>query len=73
MKTLSEYLASEGITQSDFAKAVGVSRSYLSEIVAGVKVPSLEVALKIRAKACNKVSLDTLVKSPVSASSKEAS
>ena len=45
--TLSEYIKGSEGSQSDLARRIGVSRSYLSEIVSGAKTPSLAVAVKI--------------------------
>jgi len=33
-------------TQSDMAKELGISRSYISEIEKGLKIPSVEVLIK---------------------------
>lgn len=44
---LREYLFRKRITQVDFAKKLGVSRSHLSQIIAGTKHPSRKLAKKI--------------------------
>lgn len=44
---LKEYLVTSGQTQSSFAEKLGIARAYLSEIVAGKKVPSLALAFAI--------------------------
>lgn len=68
MTTLSEYLEQSSITQRQLADAVGVSRSYLSEIAKRVKTPSLETALRIQEATGGKVDLHSLVQSPSSVS-----
>lgn len=45
--TLGQYLKASEQTQRDFARAVGVSASYMNELVQGSKTPSLSVASKI--------------------------
>jgi transcriptional regulator with XRE-family HTH domain len=47
MMTLSDYLSQSQITQREFARDVGVSKSHLNEIIRGVKRPSPEVARRI--------------------------
>ena len=47
MSNLSEYIASKGMTRSEFAKTVGISAPYLSEILSGAKRPSLNLAFRI--------------------------
>lgn len=44
---LKEYLTNSRQTQSSFAEHIGITRAYLSEIIAGKKVPSLAVAFAI--------------------------
>lgn len=39
MQTLHEYIAAEGLTQEAAAERIGISRSYLSEILSGAKLP----------------------------------
>lgn len=47
MTALKEHLKQERIAQRTFAARLGVSTGYMSEIVNGLKVPSLEVAVRI--------------------------
>lgn len=47
MTPLKKYLSSTGTTQASLAAAVGISRCYTSELVAGSKTPSLAVAVRI--------------------------
>jgi DNA-binding transcriptional regulator YdaS (Cro superfamily) len=47
MMTLSQYLKDRNLTQRTFAAQVGVSPSYMNEIVQGVKAPRMTVAAKI--------------------------
>ncbi|MFO7853944.1 MAG: helix-turn-helix transcriptional regulator [Paracoccaceae bacterium] len=44
---LGTYLRERGMTQREFAARIGVSRSYLSMLISGDKVPSLKTATKI--------------------------
>lgn len=43
-----------GYTQATFADAIGISRNHYSQIETGDKNPSLQVAIKIKAKLCYK-------------------
>jgi transcriptional regulator with XRE-family HTH domain len=49
-KTLREYVDAQtsGKTQGDVAEELGVSQSALSSYLSGVRVPSREIALRIR-------------------------
>ena len=47
MQTLATYLKSSSIRASAFAASVGVSKSYMSELIAGRKMPSLTLAVTI--------------------------
>lgn len=47
MSKLSTYLSKAGLTQSAFAKQVGISHNYLSQIVSGARAPSLTLAYEI--------------------------
>ncbi|MEL6362837.1 MAG: helix-turn-helix transcriptional regulator [Pseudomonadota bacterium] len=47
MKTLKQYLADGKISQSRAAAELGVSRSHISEVSTGVKLPSIGLAYKI--------------------------
>lgn len=47
MITLTAYLETANITQSDIARAVGIDRSVMSRIVNGTVTPSLRVAVAI--------------------------
>lgn len=62
MLTLEQYLADEKQTQRDFARAMGMSPSYINEIVKGVKCPSLSLALKIVKATGGKVSIAALLR-----------
>jgi transcriptional regulator with XRE-family HTH domain len=73
MATLSEYLSTVGITQSAFAARLGVSRSYMSEIVSGARTPRLELALQIQAASGGAVDLPSLVGSSSSPSAERPS
>jgi transcriptional regulator with XRE-family HTH domain len=41
------YVTSSGLTQTAWADRIGVSRSYMSNLLNGKKRPSLEVAVRI--------------------------
>ncbi|RWR09784.1 helix-turn-helix transcriptional regulator [Paenirhodobacter populi] len=45
---LKKFILSESMTQSSLASAVGVSRGYMSELVNGTKMPSLNLAFAIQ-------------------------
>lgn len=45
---LNEYLTLGGITRATFARALGTSKGYLSDIINGKRRASLEIALKIQ-------------------------
>lgn len=62
MMDLSTYLTENRISQRAFAEKVGISPSFLNEILQGAKAPSLAVALKITDAADGAVSLASLVK-----------
>ncbi len=62
MMDLSTYLAQTGTSQRSFAEEVGISPSFLNEIVQGTKAPSLAVAIKIAEAADGAVSMASLVK-----------
>ena len=49
MTKLSQFLKDAAISQERFAKQVGISPGYASEIVAGVKTPGLALAIRIEA------------------------
>lgn len=50
-RRLSDYFDAGPETQSAFAARLGISKSYLSKIVAGQAAPSLAVAVRIAAAA----------------------
>lgn len=47
MTHLKSYLIANKIKQAEFARSVGVSCGYMSELVNGEKTPGLELALRI--------------------------
>lgn len=55
MITISTYLATAKVSQAELARQAKISRSYLSELVSGAKVPSLKVALAIERATRGKV------------------
>lgn len=62
MMDLSTYLAATGTSQRAFAEKVGISPSFLNEIIQGAKAPSLAVALKIVDAADGSVSMSSLLR-----------
>lgn len=65
--TLEKFLKQTNQTQRDFARSVGVSASYMNEIVKRGKSPSLSVAAKIEAKTNGQVPMSALLSNQVSA------
>lgn len=61
MTALANYLKKSGITQRAFAEKVGVSDSYISEIVNGTKSPGLRLALRIATATGGVVSVASLL------------
>ena len=55
--TLKEWLASSGITRSEFARAIGVTPGRVSQLLAGAQ-PSLDLALRIQRVTGNRVRPD---------------
>lgn len=47
---LQELRIARGYSQATFSKAIGISRSHLSQIETGEKDPSLKVSLRIKQK-----------------------
>lgn len=67
MMTLAEYLKDKKLTQRRFAALVGVSPSYLNEIVQGVKAPRMAVAAKIESLTDGAVPMAALLVAPADA------
>lgn len=63
MATLTEHLAASGLTQRQFAAELGISTSYLSEMVSGLKRPSLSLALRIERETGGAVTVHELASS----------
>lgn len=59
--TLDQFLKQTKRTQREFAQAIGVSASYMNEIVKGGKAPSLSIAAKIEAHTQGKVPMSALL------------
>ena len=57
MEKLASYIADEGITQSTFARRVGISDPYLSQILYGTRNPGFKLMLKIEEATDKKVCL----------------
>lgn len=69
--TLDQYLKDAGQTQREFARSVGVSASYMNEIVKGGKCPSLSIAARIETETKGQVSMLALLKGSISSASNE--
>ena len=54
---LGEWLRAERKTQETFAEEIGMSQSYISQLIAGMKWPSRETARKIVEKTGGAVTL----------------
>lgn len=52
MEQLATHLKAAGIKRNEFARSVGISAPYLTQILAGLKRPSLDLAFRIE-KATN--------------------
>ena len=59
--TLAQFLEAKSLTQRQFAAQVGVSPSYMNEIVQGVKSPRMKVAAKIAALTGGQVPMEALL------------
>jgi transcriptional regulator with XRE-family HTH domain len=46
-RTLADYLARAGETQTDLARRVGCSQAVISRVAAGLQAPSFRLALRI--------------------------
>ncbi len=53
-----------GHTRRDFARELGISQSYLSEIASGAKRPSLNVAFRIERETEGKVPASSWITTP---------
>ncbi|MGJ8561705.1 MAG: helix-turn-helix domain-containing protein [Litorimonas sp.] len=62
-----EYISTSGKNRSAWAEALGISRSYLSEILNGNRRPSLELAVSIERKTCGAVSAVSWIEGPAEA------
>ena len=58
-RNLADYLASTGTTQKAFGHRVGVRQSMVSQILAGTRVPSFRLALRIAREA--RIPVESLV------------
>lgn len=47
MEQLATHLKAAGIKRNEFAKSVGISAPYLTQILGGLKRPSLDLAFRI--------------------------
>lgn len=55
MTKLAEYIHETGRRKADLAKAIGVSRGYVTELCQGTKRPGLSVAVRIETATCGMV------------------
>jgi len=75
MNNLSKYISDRGMTRGEFAKRVGISAPYLSEILSGPKRPSIDLAFKIESETGGEVPASCWVRHEIpsaSAPAKEA-
>lgn len=56
-----QIISQSGLSQSEWAKRLGISRSYLSDILSGNKTPSLALAVKIQAETAGEVSCESWI------------
>lgn len=47
MEKLQQFLATSGTRQSALAATLGINRGYMSQLVSGLKIPSLPLAARI--------------------------
>lgn len=62
--TLSEYLAAEGISASEFAKRTGINKGTVSRWLAGLRAPDSGSAAKVLGATGGKVDLLASVRRP---------
>jgi transcriptional regulator with XRE-family HTH domain len=58
---LAQIITDSGESQTKWAERLGISRSYLSDILAGNKTPSLALAVKIMTETGGRVSCESWV------------
>lgn len=61
---LTDAIIQSGLTRANFAAALGISRSYLSMLEVGKKVPSLDLAVRIQRLTNNRVPAESWVTQP---------
>jgi len=69
MNKLQKHLSDSGLAKSDFAKSIGISRGYLSDLMSGRRRPTLELAFQIQAETKGDVPAESWLNNPM----KEAS
>jgi len=60
--TLSQWLAANEITRSDFASRIGVSQSFVSMLCSGAKKPSLQTLADIQRVTKGEVALEDFLR-----------
>ena len=58
MEKLAAHIKAANVTKSDFARSLGISAPYLSQILGGIRRPSLDVALRIASVTNGEVPVD---------------
>lgn len=58
MTKLQEWMARHGLTQAEAAQRIGISRSYLSEILGGSKPPGRKAIRKMADASAGEVPVD---------------
>ncbi|TMV86255.1 helix-turn-helix transcriptional regulator [Thioclava sp. BHET1] len=61
METLKTYLKDKKVKQSRLAAEVGISCAYMSQLVSGQRLPSIQVAAKISAATGGSVTISSWV------------
>ena len=57
----SDFIRSSGETRSAWAQRLGISKGYLSDLLNGKRVPSLEIAVAIQRATDGKIAADSWV------------
>ncbi len=68
----SEFIHTSGQNRAAWADRLGISRSYLSDILNGNKIPSLELATKIERATAGAIMASSWIAMPASASDRLA-
>lgn len=64
MEKLANYLMNVSASQADFAAAVGITRGHMSALLSGVRLPSLDLAVRIERATSGQVPASSWVAEP---------